>query len=131
MYQEKKKSFSNGNFLFDQTRNPTLQVFYHTRVSKARGIQTPNRTVPNLRTRCGAIAWTLKEELGKDLIEASIEGDSVKVETLLSSQGVESFINYQNKHGVTPLQYVTVNDQENVTKLVIEARCNINLVNLR
>ncbi len=96
---KKKQPFVNDNFLFDQTRNPTLQVFYHTRVSKGRGIQTPNRTVPNLNTRCGAIAWTLKEEL----------------------------VNYQNKHGVTPLQHVTVNDQETVTKLVIEVRCNVNL----
>jgi ankyrin repeat protein len=69
----------------------------------------------------------LKKELGKDLIEVSIEGDSVKVETLLSSQGAESFINYQNEHGATPLHSPTVNDQETVTKLLIEARCNVNL----
>ena len=69
----------------------------------------------------------LKKELGNELIEASIAGDSTKVETLISSQGAESFINYQNEHGATPQHHTTVNDHETVTKLLIEARCNVNL----
>ena len=54
----------------------------------------------------------LKEEVGEDLIEDLIEGDSVKVETMHSSKSVESFVNYQNEHDTTPLHYTTVNDQE-------------------
>jgi ankyrin repeat protein len=66
-------------------------------------------------------------ELGKDLIEASRAGDSVKVSTLLSSQGVEFFINYQNEDGFTTLHSTTINEQEVVTKLLIQARCNVNV----
>lgn len=69
----------------------------------------------------------LGEELGNELIEASKAGDYAKVATLLSSQDVESFINYQNEDGFTTVNYSTVNDQLAVTKLLIEVRCNVNV----
>jgi ankyrin repeat protein len=69
----------------------------------------------------------LGEEVGNDLIEASRAGDCAKVETLLASQGVESFINYQNEDGFTPLHCSTTNDQLSVTKLLIEPHCNVNV----
>ena len=38
-------------------------------------------------------------------------------------------MNYQNdpRNDVTPLHHATVNDKETVTKLLIEARCNVNV----
>jgi ankyrin repeat protein len=69
----------------------------------------------------------LGEEVGNELIEASKAGDCAKVATLLSSQDAESFINYQNEDGFTPVHCSTVNDQLTVTKLLIEVRCNVNV----
>jgi ankyrin repeat protein len=35
-------------------------------------------------------------------------------------------MNYQNQNGFTPLHAATTNDHLNVTKVLIEARCNVN-----
>jgi hypothetical protein len=40
---------------------------------------------------------------GKQLWDAALDGDTAKVGTLLSTQGAQSFINYQDKHGTTLL----------------------------
>ena len=37
---------------------------------------------------------------GKQLSEAARAGDAEKVRTLLSTQGAQTFINYQDEHGV-------------------------------
>ena len=39
---------------------------------------------------------------GTQLSEAARDGDAAKVSTLLSTQGVQSFINYQDENGATP-----------------------------
>ena len=38
---------------------------------------------------------------GEQLWEAARDGDAAKVRTLLSTQGAQSFINYQGAHGST------------------------------
>jgi hypothetical protein len=43
-----------------------------------------------------------KAMTGQQLCEAAHEGDITKVSTLLSTEGVKSFINYQNGMGLTP-----------------------------
>ncbi len=40
---------------------------------------------------------------GKQVCAAVRDGDAAKVSTLLSTQGAQSFINYQDEHGATPL----------------------------
>ena len=46
--------------------------------------------------------------LGKDLWEGVLAGDEARVSTLLSTQGAQSFINYQGALGATPLSAATV-----------------------
>ena len=46
---------------------------------------------------------------GTQLWDAARDGDAAKVSTLLSTQGAQSFINYQDEDGVTPLFYSTYN----------------------
>jgi hypothetical protein len=50
---------------------------------------------------------------GQQIYAAAGDGDAAKVSTLLSTQGAQSFINYQDAHGATPL--------------VSAARCNLDL----
>jgi hypothetical protein len=38
---------------------------------------------------------------GQQLLEAACDGDAAKVGTLLSTQGAQSFINYQDANGAT------------------------------
>jgi len=68
-------------------------------------------------------------QLGHELFEASMWDDCAKVSTLLSSQSAQSFINYQNNSGFTPLHAATVAENVNVTELLIAARCNVNATN--
>ena len=84
------------------------------------GIVLPSRSA---RVACSS---ELAEMLGNKLLEASKSDDCVKVSTLLSSPDAQSFINYQNHNGCTPLHAATANDHLNVTKVLIEARCNVN-----
>ena len=65
-------------------------------------------------------------QLGNELLEVSMWDDCAKVSTLLSSRGAQSFLNYQNENGFTPLHAATVNEHVNVTELLIGARCNVN-----
>ena len=64
---------------------------------------------------------------GQQLCEAALIGDVAKVGTLLSTQGAQSFINYQDAHGCTPLYIAAKNGHESVTEQLIAARCNVNL----
>jgi ankyrin repeat protein len=64
---------------------------------------------------------------GKHLWEATHFGDAAKVCALLSTQGAQSFINYQNADGDTPLIIAAYSGHESVTKQLIAARCNVDL----
>ena len=64
---------------------------------------------------------------GQQLWEAARDGDAAKVSTLLSTQGAQSFINYQGAHGYTPLHLAADQGHEAVTKQLLAARCNVDL----
>jgi ubiquitin len=68
-----------------------------------------------------------KAMTGQQLWEAARDGDAAKVRTLLSTQGAQSFINYQDAHGVAPLHIAAHYGHASVTKQLIDARCNVNL----
>jgi ankyrin repeat protein len=69
----------------------------------------------------------LVEVMGNNLWQTSFSGDSAKVATLLVSQDEQSFLNYQNDDGVTTLHVATDNNHLDVTRLLIEAGCNLNV----
>ena len=58
---------------------------------------------------------------GLQLCEAACAGDAAKVSTLLSTQGAQSFINYQDEHGRTLLHDATIRGHETVTEQLIVA----------
>jgi ankyrin repeat protein len=60
---------------------------------------------------------------GQQLWNAARDGDTAKVHTLLSTQGAQSFINYQVTNGYTPLHEAAFNGHEAVTKQLISSRC--------
>jgi len=64
---------------------------------------------------------------GLQLCEAAREGDAAKVRTLLSTQDAQSFINYQNVRGNTPLHAAAGSGHEAATEQLIAARCNVDL----
>jgi ankyrin repeat protein len=64
---------------------------------------------------------------GQQLWEAARDGDAAKVSTLLSTQGAQSFINYQDAQGFTPLFVAALKGHAAVTEQLIAARCNVNL----
>jgi hypothetical protein len=64
---------------------------------------------------------------GEQLRQAAHDGDSAKVSALLSTQGAQSFINYQDEHGCTPLFHAAKSGHEAVTKKLLAARCNVDL----
>jgi ankyrin repeat protein len=64
---------------------------------------------------------------GHQLCEAALVGDAAKVGTLLSTQGAQSFINYQDAHGSTPILFAAQNGHSSVTEMLIQARCNMDL----
>jgi ubiquitin len=68
-----------------------------------------------------------KAMTGQQLCEAVRDGDVVKVSTLLSAQGAQSFVNYQDAYGVTPLHFAAQEGHATVTEKLIEARCNVDL----
>jgi ankyrin repeat protein len=64
---------------------------------------------------------------GHQLCEAACVGDAAKVSTLLSTQGAQFFINYQDASGGHPLLYASGQGHAAVTKQLIFARCSVNL----
>ena len=64
---------------------------------------------------------------GEQLCKAAHDGDAAKVSTLLSAQGAQSFINYQDANGCTPLHLSAFSGHEAVTEKLIAARCNVDL----
>ena len=64
---------------------------------------------------------------GQQLCDAASDGDAAKVRTLLSTQGAQSFVSYQNEHGFTPLHFAAGNGHETITKELIVARSNVDL----
>jgi ankyrin repeat protein len=62
---------------------------------------------------------------GQKLFEAARDGDAAQVSTLLSKQGAQTFINYQDVIGNTPLHFATANGHLSVTNQLIAARCNV------
>ena len=55
------------------------------------------------------------------------DGDTAKVSTLLSTQGAQSFINYQGTNGTTPIHCVSQKGHVSVTEQLIEPHYNIDL----
>ena len=64
---------------------------------------------------------------GAQLFRAASHGDTSTVRTLLSVEGAQSLINYQNAHGTTPLNMAARRGHAPVTELLIAARCNVDL----
>ena len=64
---------------------------------------------------------------GQQLWEAARDGDAAKVRTLLSTEGAQSLINYQDANGVTPLYAAVGRGHEAITKQLIAARCKVDL----
>jgi hypothetical protein len=64
---------------------------------------------------------------GKQLWDAARDGDSAKVSTLLSTQGAQSYINYQDAKGASALHIAAEKGHASVTEQLIAARCNIGL----
>jgi ankyrin repeat protein len=64
---------------------------------------------------------------GQQLCESACVGDAAKVSTLLSTQGAQFFINYQDAAGGHPLLYASGQGHAAVTKQLIFARCSVNL----
>jgi hypothetical protein len=85
----------------------------------------------------------VKAKTGQQLCEAADDGDAAKVSTLLSTQGAvystrlhnsllstqgaQSFINYQDALRATPLQAAAAKGHAAVTNMLIAAHCNVNL----
>ena len=61
------------------------------------------------------------------LINAARDGDTETVRTLLSSAEVQSFINYQDASGASPLHIAAARGHAAVAKQLISAHCNIHL----
>ncbi len=68
-----------------------------------------------------------KAMTGQQLRQAAHDGDAAKVSTLLSTQGAQSFINYQDALGATPLHFAAQNGHQAVTNQLLAARCNVDL----
>ena len=67
---------------------------------------------------------------GRQLWKAAHDGDAAKVmkiRTLLSTQGAQSFINHQDADGITPLHLAAQNGHGAVSKQLIAGRCNVEL----
>jgi ankyrin repeat protein len=64
---------------------------------------------------------------GQQLCEAARDGDATNVRTLLSTQGSQTFINYQDALGRTPLFMAASGGHAAVTKQLLAARCKVDL----
>jgi ankyrin repeat protein len=65
---------------------------------------------------------------GNQLGEAARDVDAEMVSKLLSTPGVQFFINYQDEHGRTPLFMAASGGHAAVTKQLHAARCNVDLL---
>jgi 1,6-anhydro-N-acetylmuramate kinase len=88
-------------------------VFQKVRVVK----QYLKQYLTFIRDRITSITW----DAGEQLRQAVRRGDAAKVSTLLSTQGAQSFINYQDEHGRTLLHDATIRGHETVTEQLIVA----------
>ena len=59
---------------------------------------------------------TTKDMTGQQLLDAAIQGEAAKTSTLQSTPGAQSFINYQDKHGCTPLHFAVRKGHAAVTE---------------
>ncbi len=64
---------------------------------------------------------------GPQLFRAASHGDTSTVRTLLSVEGAQSLINYQNANGTTPLNMAARHGHARVTELLIASCCNVDL----
>ena len=65
---------------------------------------------------------TTKDTRGQQLLHATIQSDAAKARTLLSTPDAQSFINYQDKHGVTPLFIAALTGHAAITNQLLAAR---------
>jgi hypothetical protein len=63
----------------------------------------------------------------QQLGEAARHGDAGKGRMLLWTHGAQSFINYQDAHGATPLYIAAAQGHASVTKQPLAAHCNVDL----
>jgi hypothetical protein len=61
----------------------------------------------------------------QQLWEAVRDGDAAKVSTLLSTQGAQSFINYQGANGNTPLHLAALKGHAAITSQILASRCSV------
>ncbi len=94
------------------------------REPKVRGGSEAGRKLPDPLERKSGSG---KAMAGKQLWEAAHDGDAAKVKTLLSTKGAQSFINYQDSHGATAIHIAAHKGHDAVTKLLLAARCNVDL----
>ena len=64
---------------------------------------------------------------GKQLCEAVRNDNTAKVSMLLCTHIAQSFINYQDAHGATPLYIAAAQGHAFVTKQLLAAHCNVDL----
>ena len=64
---------------------------------------------------------------GQQLGKTTHDDNTAKISTLMSTQGAQSFINYQDAHGRTPLHFSTLQGHATVTEHLIVVPCNVNL----
>ena len=65
--------------------------------------------------------------LGQQLWSAAGHGEDGEVRRLLSTEGAQSFINYQGAHGKTPLHLAAGFGHEAVMEKLLAVRCNVDL----
>ena len=58
-----------------------------------------------------------KAMTGQQLWEAARGGDAAKVSTLLSTQGAQSFMNYQDAHEATPIHVAAIHWGNRVSQI--------------
>ena len=64
---------------------------------------------------------------GAKLSHAVRQGDAATVRTLLSMRGPQSFMNYQDAFGYTPLHHAAGFGNEAITKQLITGHCQVDL----
>ena len=64
---------------------------------------------------------------GEQLCRVAIQGDTVTVRRLLSTPDAQSFINYQDTQGLTPLHYSADFGHDAVTKPLIAGHSQVYL----
>ena len=64
---------------------------------------------------------------GRQLYNAAKDGQIATVRTLLSTPGAQSFINWQDSVGFTPLFIAAHSGHTGVAELLIAAQCNVDL----